>query len=173
LAVAEGIELALTGRGLNCQLQLQLKWPNDVMLEGKKVSGVLVEKRQRAGKHVLVLGLGVNVNTHPADTDVSAPATSLAEHLGEQLDRIPIVRAILRRLDVWVMEFVREPQTASDRLQKLWNRRCGMINQRHTVISRGRRHTGRVIAIDPLEGLTLLTDSNLSVRVHAQETTIL
>jgi BirA family transcriptional regulator, biotin operon repressor / biotin---[acetyl-CoA-carboxylase] ligase len=168
LAVAEGIEAALPGRRLACRL----KWPNDVLLEDRKISGVLVEQRIGPKGRVLVIGIGVNVNAHPGRSDVTHRATSLAEQAGEELDRIPIAREVLRRLDKWVCDLADAPETAMADLREGWTARCGMIDRRYTIISRGRPHAGRVLGIDPLEGLILLTDEGTHLRIPARGATV-
>jgi BirA family biotin operon repressor/biotin-[acetyl-CoA-carboxylase] ligase len=77
--------------------QLSIKWFNDVLLNGKKIAGVLVET-SLTGDHLdyAVLGIGLNVNTRfdDAPDEVKARATSLREVLGVELDR----EAMLDRL---------------------------------------------------------------------------
>lgn len=55
---------------------VQLKWPNDVLVGGCKVSGVLIETMARAGSHTVIVGCGINLLHHPADT--RWPATNLS-----------------------------------------------------------------------------------------------
>ena len=57
-------------------LPVQLKWPNDVLVDGGKVSGVLIETSARAGTQVAIIGCGINVAHHPDDT--RWPATDLS-----------------------------------------------------------------------------------------------
>jgi BirA family biotin operon repressor/biotin-[acetyl-CoA-carboxylase] ligase len=72
LAAAEAIGRAAGGAGVS------LKWPNDVLLNGRKIAGCLLESQASAGERLawLVIGLGINVVSFPAD--VEFPATSLA-----------------------------------------------------------------------------------------------
>ncbi len=148
LAVAEGIEDATN-------IPCRLKWPNDVLLEGRKVAGVLVELRRSRKGRCVVIGIGVNANAAPDSPDIQSPATCLAEHMGEPLDRTEIVRGLLRRLDGWV---ARVEAADLDALHTAWRDRCAMINQRIVVDSGGRQVTGRVLDISPLEGLILCDD---------------
>jgi BirA family biotin operon repressor/biotin-[acetyl-CoA-carboxylase] ligase len=70
--------------------QLRLKWPNDVLLNGKKVAGVLVESSLTGDRlDYAVLGIGLNVNTcfDNAPEEVQMRATSLREALGHEVDR--------------------------------------------------------------------------------------
>jgi BirA family biotin operon repressor/biotin-[acetyl-CoA-carboxylase] ligase len=97
LAVAESVEDAL-------QLSAQLKWPNDVMIDRRKVAGILAEARD----DIVVLGIGLNVNQTrdqlPEDARV-APA-SLRTVDGVERDRAPLLADLLARLelhyDAWV-----------------------------------------------------------------------
>lgn len=75
LAVGEAILHWLPPR-----IELCYKWPNDVLLDGRKVSGILLESQAAADGQTawLVLGLGINLVSSPDDNDVEHPATSLA-----------------------------------------------------------------------------------------------
>jgi BirA family biotin operon repressor/biotin-[acetyl-CoA-carboxylase] ligase len=72
----------------------RLKWPNDVMVDGKKLAGVLVERRGSAA----VVGVGINVTTAP-DELPTAESTSLAITGAVATDRETVLRAVLRSLD--------------------------------------------------------------------------
>ena len=58
--------------------ELKLKWPNDLLLDGAKLAGILIEAESVGGKTVTVAGIGVNCAHHPRDTGY--PATALAAH---------------------------------------------------------------------------------------------
>jgi BirA family biotin operon repressor/biotin-[acetyl-CoA-carboxylase] ligase len=78
-------------------LEPTIKLPNDVLLEGRKVAGILAEARD--GR--VIVGLGVNVNVDPAElpTALRTPATSLAAEVGRPLDRVEVLVALLERLE--------------------------------------------------------------------------
>lgn len=163
LAVAEGIEEA-------CALRCGLRWPNDVLLDGAKVAGVLVEMRTDDKRHIVVIGVGVNANAVPAERQIETPATNLAENLTHPVERTEVVRAVLRRLEVRTRR-VRRGEIAE--LHDTWLSRCGMINERITVLCAGRRHVGRVLDVSPLEGLVLCCDDDRTVHLPAEGSTIL
>lgn len=75
----------------------EIKLPNDVLISGRKVAGILAEARE--GR--VVLGIGVNVNVPEDDlpTDVDVPATSLLAETGRELDRAELLVALLDRLE--------------------------------------------------------------------------
>ena len=159
LAVAEGIERAAGAA-------TQLEWPNDVLIDGAKVAGVLVETRSGSdSERNTVVGFGVNVSSAPDGDGLRRPATCLTDVGGAgEPERIEILRAILIRLDHWVAE-IRAGRTAG--LHDAWVSRCGMINRRVTVRSAGECVTGRVLDVSPLEGLILATDSGEQRRLSA------
>ena len=94
LAVAEGIS-EFTG------LSSTIKWPNDVRIGGRKVSGILIETVMEAGEvDYAVVGIGVNVNFDPSKyPEIASTATSLLAELGEKTDRGAVLAAVLKRLD--------------------------------------------------------------------------
>lgn len=59
---------------------ITLKWPNDVLLDGAKLAGILLESWVAAGRRMLVIGIGVNLASHPPASETRWPATSLAVH---------------------------------------------------------------------------------------------
>lgn len=91
-AVARAIR-ATTG------LLARVKWPNDVLVEGRKVVGVLVEAGP--GAEWVIVGIGINANVPRAalPEGTGYPATSLEEVLGHPVDRGILVRALLRELE--------------------------------------------------------------------------
>jgi BirA family biotin operon repressor/biotin-[acetyl-CoA-carboxylase] ligase len=79
----------------------RIKYPNDVLLNGRKASGILLETVAANGVSFTVLGVGINVNQAaeelPPDTRV--PATSIALELGYEVDCAPLLSAFFARLD--------------------------------------------------------------------------
>ena len=90
LAVVYSIE-TVTG------LKLQLKWPNDVLINGKKVCGILIGSDVRGNRvDCAIIGIGINVNLRLADfSELSPIATSLADELGREVSRLDIIRHLL------------------------------------------------------------------------------
>lgn len=163
LAAAEGVEAST---GCHCGLG----WPNDVLLDGRKLCGVLVELHTAGGRRCLVTGIGINVNACPSDDEVDQPATCLADHAGEWIERTEIVQAVLRRMDHWV-GLLAEGRTES--LHGAWLSRCGMLNRRLTVLRAGQRYVGRVLDISPREGLVLCGDDQRRIHLPAAGSTVL
>ncbi|PKO22330.1 MAG: biotin--[acetyl-CoA-carboxylase] ligase [Chloroflexi bacterium HGW-Chloroflexi-1] len=99
LAAVEGIE-TVTG------LRPALKWPNDLLLNGRKLGGMLSELRLDGERlDYAVLGLGLNVNLAfggpDVPADIAATAISLSAALGRPVDRLSLLVAILARCETW------------------------------------------------------------------------
>jgi BirA family biotin operon repressor/biotin-[acetyl-CoA-carboxylase] ligase len=163
LAVAEGVEAA-------CGAACSLYWPNDVCIDGRKLSGVLVEVRKRASRRCVIVGIGINVNASPPRQLVDRPATDLASQAGSPVERTEVVRAVLRRLDHWAGA-IADGQISQ--LRDGWVARCGILNHRLSVLCEGRKYEGRVLDVSPLEGLVLRCDHDVTVRLPAQTSSII
>lgn len=169
LAVAEGIDIA-------CGVDCRLKWPNDVLLDASKLSGVLVEIKNvplsspgrgpiRKSRRCVVIGIGVNVNAAPPGSELTSPAVSLAGHVGTDVERVEVVREILDRLDYWI-DCISRGELAA--LHDAWMARSDMIGRRISIRCEGIRYTGRVLDISPLEGLLLCRDEGPPVHLPAR-----
>jgi BirA family biotin operon repressor/biotin-[acetyl-CoA-carboxylase] ligase len=91
LAVARVVERAVSGG-----TQVALKWPNDVLANGRKIAGVLVEGQLRGDRVAsLVVGIGLNVATRVFPTELEGRATSLALLGARELDRSSIAAALI------------------------------------------------------------------------------
>jgi len=78
-------------------LKPQLKWPNDVLIRGRKVCGILIENGVRGRKvDYAIVGIGINVNLRTANfPEISPIATSLSAELGKEIPRIDLIRRLL------------------------------------------------------------------------------
>ena len=90
--------------GATSGLDPKLKFPNDVLVGGRKVAGILAEARE--GRVVLGTGVNVNVEAGSLPQDVDRPATSLLVETGRELDRVELLVELLERLerryDAWL-----------------------------------------------------------------------
>jgi BirA family transcriptional regulator, biotin operon repressor / biotin---[acetyl-CoA-carboxylase] ligase len=77
-----------------------IRWPNDVLLNGKKVSGILTEMQAELDRmHAVVLGIGINVNQREMPPEIRAIATSLRRETGVVYSRAQVLVAMLKELD--------------------------------------------------------------------------
>lgn len=82
-------------------LQPAIKWPNDLLLGGKKLAGILSEMGQAGERLYAVVGIGLNVNVDfSAWPELAQRATSLHQALGRPVPRLPLLQEILREIEV-------------------------------------------------------------------------
>lgn len=100
LALAAGLAVRAAIEQLDARVKVNLKWPNDVLVEGKKVCGILAEMNAEATRvrHVVV-GVGVNVNQSSFPKEIESEATSLRLATGSEWSRVEVAAALLKALD--------------------------------------------------------------------------
>jgi BirA family biotin operon repressor/biotin-[acetyl-CoA-carboxylase] ligase len=162
LGAVEGIE-AVTG------LRPALKWPNDLLLDDRKLGGMLTELRLDGDRLTYaVLGLGVNVNvTFPsiaastlASTSTSAAmppelaetAISLSMALGREVDRLALLAAILAQCEAWYDRLL-----GGESPHEAWAARLETLGQRVTVTTSTGALVGLAVGVTP-EGALLVRD---------------
>jgi len=105
-----------------------IKWPNDVQINGLKVSGVLPENEWDGDKLLgVVLGMGLNVRVNFAGTELENTAISVESALGKPVDRLDLLANLLTRVDHW------NARLGSAELLDAWKSRLTTIGQRVTV----------------------------------------
>jgi BirA family biotin operon repressor/biotin-[acetyl-CoA-carboxylase] ligase len=159
VAVAEAIEDCVP---VSCQL----KWPNDVWIDGRKVAGVLMTATSFAGVvGRVVLGVGINL-TAPVE-ELPAGATSVLAASGKAVERLRLLERLTARLQVHYDRFVREagrPDLA------LWQKRAALLNEMVSVGDAGSRAGGRFVGVDP-DGALLLDVNGATRRVVSGDLT--
>ena len=101
-------------------LEPAIKWPNDVVLDGKKVAGVLAEATDDGREQVVVVGVGTNVNLDEDDLIELPNATALSLEAGRPVHRGELLTLMLERLDSWLG---RDPARFAEGIWQAWNGR--------------------------------------------------
>lgn len=161
------LALSLTESLLALGLAPQIKWPNDVLLGGRKVAGILVESSWMGETlEALVLGMGVNVlNTSiPPDDQLLFPATSIETQLGYPIDRTVLLKDILKKVLDW------RPRLGTDTFLKVWEGSLAFRGQQ-VQVEGGDKKTliGELIGLEPDGSLSLQTRHGKSVTVRFGE----
>jgi BirA family biotin operon repressor/biotin-[acetyl-CoA-carboxylase] ligase len=146
LAAAEAVE-AETG------LDVGLRWPNDLVLDDRKVGGVLVEARP-GGAGAAVIGVGINTaqRREAFPVEIREGVASLAG-AGAQVDRTLLARRLLRRME----DFIREMTlpAGAEAVRQAAAERCRTLGRRITVTDGAETVTGEVVDLDPDYALLL------------------
>ncbi len=105
LSLATGLAVQAAIRQIHPDVNADLKWPNDVLINGKKVCGILTEMNAEATRvRYIVVGIGVNVNQTTFPDELGA--VSLCQVTGSEWSRVELVAALLRSLDREYLEIV-------------------------------------------------------------------
>lgn len=139
----------------------QLKWPNDVFLNGKKISGILLESLFQGTKlnHVII-GMGVNVKQTSDDfpKEINSTASSLFTETGQNVQREILLLEILHQLEYDYLKFLAGDL---DLILSEWDENC-LHKDRQVELStpNGERVSGKFQGVDALGNLCLLTPEN-------------
>lgn len=107
LAVTEGVRVT-------CGLDAGIKWPNDIVINGKKVCGMLAELSvERDFIHYIVMGAGINVGLQEFAPEIAATATSLQQECGEKVPRAVLVANVMKAFEECYEIFRTEQSFAS------------------------------------------------------------
>ncbi len=153
-------------------LSPKLKWPNDVLLSGKKVCGVLCESRVFSKKTAqLVIGIGMNVNHTKNDfgANIKDIATSLFVETGEAVDRTALLIYILQKME---RELTRFEAGKIKQILDQWSRRCPHVGRAIYVTNNGQREFGVFKGIDNYGRLILEHSDGTNQHLAAGDTTI-
>ena len=103
LAVAVAVSRAIEQA---CDLAADIKWPNDILVNGKKCCGILTEMSADLDQiKYLVVGIGINVNQHTFPSSLQGQASSLLLEGGRRFSRMELILALLRNLENLYLEF--------------------------------------------------------------------
>jgi BirA family transcriptional regulator, biotin operon repressor / biotin---[acetyl-CoA-carboxylase] ligase len=166
VAVAEAL-LSLTS------LKINIKWPNDVLINGRKIAGILTEISTDMDRiDYVVIGVGINVNMareslHP---DIKKTATSVLMETGKPFPRIALLRAYLEWLEIYYDTFKTK---GFDPVMNRWRNLADIVGRKISVDLMDRVQMGEVLDIDK-DGFLILRDSEGRIeRIISGDVTVL
>lgn len=157
LAVAEALERRVG-------VEPRIKWPNDLLVGGRKLAGILCALELNGGRRAAIVGIGLNGNIDPADlgAELRLPATSLLELRGRPTDLVDIRVAICERLATRLKQF---ESAGLEPMHRLIVSRLALLGEPVAVEPReAERWVGRVIGLAP--------DGRLMLEVDGRRTAI-
>jgi len=149
------------------QIDVTYKWPNDVLLNGRKVAGILLESRADADQRLewLVIGVGANVNSFPSDTRL--PATSLHfEGCPASVSAVDLLEAFTRHLLSWINVWLEEGFAP---VREAWLRHAQGLKQEIEVRLPHETLSGIFSDLDPQGTLVLTLPDGDTRRIAAGE----
>ena len=154
------------------QVACQIQWPNDLVARGRKLAGVLIERRRVAGVGcAYVVGIGINCLQHAAHFDpaIREQATSLDLESVRSIDRHRVARALLDELDRW-FGYARPDEPGT--VRRDWLRRAAPLGRRVRLRHDGADFSGQVVDVDPLAHLVVQLDEGGRRLFQADDTTV-
>lgn len=155
LAVAEAIENLY-------QLKTELKWPNDIFINKKKVAGILIETSIK-GNNVerVVIGIGINLNQLSFQGEFNYPPTSLKLEVHSDINRENMLAEILNIFEEKLIELDKSPKN----ILNDWRSKCEMIGDKITITENDQVKKGIFFDIDE-NGFLLLKRDNVIEKIH-------
>jgi len=149
IAVATGIEAAAGGR----LPPLQIRWPNDLVVDDRKLAGILVESFPLPlhDRVATVVGVGINVSLDPEGPAMppqdQGTAVTTLRRLGITADRLAVAANVMEALD--------RTDIGDDAVFDQWRHRCVLPSEPVRVRHDGRWYEGTIVSADPAAGLIL------------------
>jgi BirA family biotin operon repressor/biotin-[acetyl-CoA-carboxylase] ligase len=162
LAVVHSIE-SVTG------LRPQLKWPNDILISGKKVGGILIASEVKGSRvEYSIIGIGINIGLRPSDfSEIAATATSLNDEMGRDVSPTDIIRGLLVEIERLYLTL---PDGES--IYKEWRDRLVTLGRRVCVESGNSTFEGIAESVDRSGALMLRHADGSSIRIVAGDITL-
>jgi BirA family biotin operon repressor/biotin-[acetyl-CoA-carboxylase] ligase len=146
-------------------LKPDIKWPNDILVGGKKVAGILTEMSCEIDRinHV-ILGIGINVNTLESDLPepVRVVATSLQSECGRKISRVALVQRFLTELEAIYRRYL---AGGFESIRQEWKSLSKTIGSQVEITDGGEHLTGEALDIDADGFLLLKTDADSTERI--------
>jgi len=146
-----------------------IKWPNDVLINGKKVCGVLTELDAEMDQlHYMVVGIGINVN-NDLEPSLDHIATSLQQEMESKVSRIQLLREILKRLDDYYTLLLRGK---GEHIRATWLSYTTLLDKTISVTTVNAELKGTVVSVDDDGSLLLRTERGIE-RILSGDITLL
>ncbi|PPA71242.1 biotin--[acetyl-CoA-carboxylase] ligase [Jeotgalibacillus proteolyticus] len=145
-----------------CQLDVEIKWPNDLLLNNKKITGILTELQADSEQiHSLIIGIGMNVNQEKKDfpEELLSIATSLSIEKGEKISRSELVQRVMYHLERYYQIYLEKGFTP---IKLLWESYAVSIGKYITARTLNGELTGVALGITD-DGVLLLEDEKGTV----------
>lgn len=149
-----------------------LKWPNDVLLNGKKCCGILSETHPtRTGETGMIVGIGINANHLPPDfpDGIKSTATSLRIETGNPIDRLPLVCALLGHLDKQYDTFLNSQEQT---LMEKWLENSDLVGKKIAVTHGKSATNGTALGLDPQGRLLLRSEKGEELAFDSGEVSL-
>ena len=152
-------------------LEIGIKWPNDLVLNKKKICGILTEMSTEPDfiNHV-VIGVGINVNNETFPEEISMTATSLAKETGKTFNRAELIAAVMKKFEKNYEEFCKTEDLSF--MQEKYNEILVNKDREVTVLEPGNEYHAKALGINSTGELQVVKDDGTEVSVFAGEVSV-
>ncbi len=152
-------------------LDAGIKWPNDIVINGKKLSGTLTEmSAEMTAVNYIVIGVGINVNLREFPEEIRQTATSVALELGHDVNRAELIAAVLDRFEQYYEIFLEARDLSG--LRDTYNEMLVNTGRAVRVLEPGKEYTGTALGIDELGQLLVRRENDQVEKVYAGEVSV-
>ena len=160
LSLAAGLAVQSAIQQLDSHVQIDLKWPNDVLVSGKKVCGILTEMNAEATRvRYIVVGIGINVNQATFPKELRATSLQLAT--GSEWSRVELVGALLKSLNREYRQLTADEGAREVILQRFAENSSWVLGKRVRIEENGSAFEGTTEGLDPRGFLQVRTHYGL------------
>lgn len=164
LSAAEGLWQA-------CQVQVEIKWPNDLVINGKKICGILTEMNAEVDYiHYVVIGIGINANQTEFPEEIKDTAASLKSETGAQVFRAEMIARILERFEQNYEVFEKTEDLSG--LQEAYNQRLVNRDRDVTVLDPAGTYHAHALGINEQGELMVKTQEGEIKNIFAGEVSV-
>ena len=152
-------------------LETKIKWPNDIVVNGRKICGILTEMSTEIDyiNHV-VIGVGINVNQDTFPDDIKATASSLKLELGKSVKRSELIAAVMKSFEKCYEIFIETEDLSG--LQELYNSMLVNRDQEVKVLEPGNEYKAHAIGINQTGELIVRTPDGKEKEIYAGEVSV-
>ncbi len=148
LSLAAGLAVQSAIREIDPSVKIDLKWPNDVLIDGKKLCGILTEMNAEATRvRYVVVGIGINVNQ--ANFPKELAATSLRLVTGSEWSRVEVVAALLKSLDREYRSLTEDSDARASILSRFSENSSWVRGKKVRIEENGSAFEGTTEGLDP------------------------
>jgi BirA family biotin operon repressor/biotin-[acetyl-CoA-carboxylase] ligase len=148
LSLAAGLAVQSAIQEIDSRVKINLKWPNDVLIEGKKLCGILTEMNAEATRvRYVVVGIGINVNQGTFPQELAA--TSLRLTTGSEWSRVEVVTALLKSLDREYRSLTEDSDARASILRRFTENSSWVQGKKVRIEENGSAFEGTTEGLDP------------------------
>ena len=159
-----------------CDVNTDIKWPNDLLSGERKICGILAESVETPSGRAVIVGIGINLTSDAYPAEISAVATSVAEESGRAPDREALLAALVRALSRWysLLHEVDGPE----KIVAAWTSRSSYANAKAVQVANGEEvwqgitrgvESDGALRLETTDGIKIVRAGDVSLRSRIEE----